>query len=137
MAEAGERSAQQCAAPDAIARLFGYIIVELAWALSRVSYAVRSLCEALFLGKGIKMPNGSGGLDCGNCEHFKPFTKQNKDGGQCQIYNKPIMMPAWRVCKKWQHEGLTENVQQQLAGIEPDILYETTYDGLVPIEALT
>ena len=86
--------------------------------------------------KGIKMPNGSGGLDCGNCEHFKPFKKYNKDGGQCQKYNKPIMVPAWRVCKKWQHEGLTENVQQQLSHIEPDTLYETTYDGLVPAEKL-
>ena len=86
--------------------------------------------------KGIKTANGSGGLDCGNCEHFKPFKKHNQDGGQCQIYNMPIMVSAWRVCKKWQHEGLTENVQQQLSHIEPDMLYETTYDGLVPAEKL-
>ncbi len=83
------------------------------------------------------MPNGSGGLDCGNCEHFAPFTTENKDGGRCKIYNKPIMEPAWRVCKRWQHDGLTENVQHYLIPLEADQLYETTYDGLVPAERLT
>ena len=50
------QAAQQCAAPDASSRVHGFVIVGLAWALSQVSYGVRSLGEMFPLAKAEDEP---------------------------------------------------------------------------------